>query len=70
VTIDLEQVHNVAISNDKSVTSVGAGARWGNVYSLLDQQKLGVVGARNSDLGVGGFTLGGLSSYEGSIARC
>lgn len=52
-------MNEVNVSNDETATAVGSGARWGDVYKLLDSKKLGVVGARNSDLGVGGFTLGG-----------
>lgn len=59
VTIDLVNLKTVKVSADKTVTKVGAGNKWLDVYSRLDPQKLSVVGGRVADIGVGGLTLGG-----------
>lgn len=59
VTIDLVNLNQVQVSADKTLTQVGAGNRWFDVYSRLDTQQLSVVGGRVADIGVGGLTLGG-----------
>ena len=59
VTIDLVNLKQLQVSKDKTLTQVGAGNRWLDVYSQLDQQQLSVVGGRVADIGVGGLTLGG-----------
>ena len=59
VTIDLVNLNQVQVSSDKTLTRVGAGNRWLDVYSKLDLQQLSVVGGRVADIGVGGLTLGG-----------
>jgi len=59
VTIDLEHLNSIDVSNDKTATHVGAGARWEDVYAKLDPLGLAVIGGRNGDIGVGGLTLGG-----------
>ena len=51
----------VAVNDDKTIASVGAGASWLDVYLYLDHLGVAVAGARNAAVGVGGFTLGGLS---------
>jgi FAD/FMN-containing dehydrogenase len=59
ITIDLGNINQTTLNSDKSVASVGSGARWGSVYSTLVPQGLAVLGGRESDIGVGGFTTGG-----------
>lgn len=59
VTIDLNNLDHVKVSKDKTLTQVGAGNRWLDVYTKLDPQQLSVVGGRVADIGVGGLTLGG-----------
>ncbi|KAL6716687.1 hypothetical protein ACLMJK_006255 [Lecanora helva] len=63
VTIDLANLNQVQVSADRTVTQVGAGNRWLDVYSHLDPQELSVVGGRVADIGVGGLTLGGGISF-------
>ncbi|KAI9760668.1 MAG: hypothetical protein M4579_001532 [Chaenotheca gracillima] len=46
VTIDLSSLTDIEPSTDRKVTSVGAGARWGDVYLKLDELNLAVVGGR------------------------
>ena len=59
VTIDLNDLRQVEVIQDESVTKVGAGNRWLDVYSRLDPMGLSVVGGRVADIGVGGLILGG-----------
>lgn len=59
VTIDLVNLNQLQVSADRTLTQVGAGNRWLDVYSHLDLQQLSVVGGRVADIGVGGLTLGG-----------
>lgn len=62
--IDMTSINEVTVNSDRSVTSVGAGARWSDVYSYLDPLKLAVAGGRAAQVGVGGLTLGGLLTYN------
>ncbi|KAL8910197.1 MAG: hypothetical protein Q9171_004495 [Xanthocarpia ochracea] len=63
VTIDLSSLRQVEVVQSESVTKVGAGNRWLDVYSRLDPMGLSVVGGRVADIGVGGLTLGGGISF-------
>ena len=59
VTIDLSQMKAVSVNDEQTITRVGPGARWSDVYSTLSPMNLSVVGGRVSDVGVAGLTLGG-----------
>ncbi len=59
LTIDLSNLNMIQVSNDNTLTQVGAGNRWIDVYMHLDPLQLSVVGGRVADIGVGGLTLGG-----------
>lgn len=59
VTIDLSAMNSINMNGDNSIVSVGSGARWGNVYKMLDNSNLGVTGARIATAGVGGYFVGG-----------
>lgn len=61
ITIDLRDLNLVEISDDRQTTGVGPGNRWDDVYGKLEPLNLTVVGGRNDQVGVGGFTLGGES---------
>ncbi|KAK3674031.1 hypothetical protein LTR78_006234 [Recurvomyces mirabilis] len=63
VLLDLSLLNDVAVSQDNKVTSIGVGARWGEVSTKLDSMGLAIVGGRNSDVGVGGLVLGGGISF-------
>jgi FAD/FMN-containing dehydrogenase len=63
ITIDLSALKSIKVSLDKKTTEIGAGNRWGEVYSVLDQMGLSVVGGRVTGIGVGGLTLGGGVSF-------
>ena len=59
LTIDLANLNQIQISQDRTLTRVGAGNRWIDVYSKLEEQQLAVIGGRVAGIGVGGLTLGG-----------
>ncbi|KAI5857351.1 hypothetical protein GGS23DRAFT_345442 [Durotheca rogersii] len=59
VTIDLRSLDATTLSSDKSLVSVGAGQRLGNLYSILHEQGLSIPGARAAGIGASGSTLGG-----------
>ena len=60
VTLDLSMMNQVSVSEDKSYTTIGSGARWRDVYQKLDNLNLAVAGGRASSVGVGGLILGGI----------
>lgn len=68
LTIDLANLNQIQLSQDRSLAHVGPGNRWGDVYSQLDQQQLSVVGGRVAGIGVGGLTLGGPA--QGILCVC
>jgi hypothetical protein len=59
VLIDMSLINGISVSADQQTVSIGVGARWGEVSTKLDSMGLAVVGGRNSDVGVGGLSLGG-----------
>ena len=59
VTIDLLNLNEVQTSEDQTMTRVGAGNTWIDVYEQLVPHNLSVVGGRVAAIGVGGLTLGG-----------
>jgi hypothetical protein len=60
VTMDLRHLNSLSIADDHSSTIIGTGKRWGDVYEILEPMNLTVVGGRATQLGVGGFILGGM----------
>ena len=60
LTIDLTNLNIIQVSSDNTLTQVGAGNRWIDVYTHLDPLQLSVIGGRVADIGVGGLTLGGM----------
>lgn len=60
LTIDLERMHAVTLSSDRRIVSIGSGAKWIDVFKLLEEYDLTTSGARASKVGVGGFLLGGI----------
>ncbi|KAI4280384.1 MAG: hypothetical protein L6R38_004507 [Xanthoria sp. 2 TBL-2021] len=63
VTIDMRAINAIEVSENKTVTSVGAGALWRDVYSVLDAMGLATSGGRAAQVGVGGLTTGGGLSF-------
>jgi FAD/FMN-containing dehydrogenase len=66
ITIDLTAINTVSILPDDVTVSVGAGAVWADVYSVLDSQNRSLNGARASGVGVGGFLSGG-NVFKGAL---
>ena len=67
VLIDMSHFSDVIPSEDESSVAIGAGAKWGKVFEILDAKGLAVAGGRNSAVGVGGLVLGGKSD---TIPNC
>lgn len=63
VTIDLQGLNQFSVSKDKTSATIGPGLRWGQVYSNLETYGLAAPGGRSGQVGVGGYLLGGGSSY-------
>ena len=67
VTIDLVDMNNITVSHDQTVTSLGPGNRWIDVYRTLDAMNLSVVGGRVADIGMGLTLGGGISFFSGRL---
>lgn len=63
--IDMKPINNVAVNVDQTITSVGAGANWSDMYTYLDSKNLAVSGERAAQVGVSGLTLGDLLTSDG-----
>ncbi|KAK1476664.1 FAD binding domain-containing protein [Colletotrichum tamarilloi] len=63
VTIDLSMLNYSRYDAETNTATLGSGGRWENVYASLGDQGVVVVGGRDGDVGVGGFLLGGGTSY-------
>ena len=59
--VDMTSINTVTANADGTIISVGAGARWTDVYTFLDSKNLALSGGRAAQVGVGGLTLGGRS---------
>lgn len=59
VTIDMSAINQVTVAAGQKTTSVGPGARWIDVYTVLDPLGFAVPGGRVSTVGVGGLVTGG-----------
>ena len=69
LTIDLANLNQIQISQDGTLTYVGAGNHWIDVYSKLEEQQLAVIGGRVAGIGVGGLTLGGTLYVTNSLQK-
>lgn len=63
LVIDITSLNSVTANEDHSIASVGAGAKWAEVYSALESLDKTVAGGRIGAVGVGGLTLGGGISF-------
>ena len=59
VVIDLSLFCEVTPDVDGSTVTIGTGAKWIDVYRILGEKGLIVMGGRSSPVGVGGLTLQG-----------
>ncbi|KAJ6086071.1 FAD-binding domain-containing protein [Penicillium sp. IBT 16267x] len=67
VTLDLSLMNEVKLSADCKTVELGAGGKWRKVWKALDPYNVTVTGGRDSDVGIGGYLLGGGLSYLGPI---
>ncbi|KAJ5161214.1 FAD-binding domain-containing protein [Penicillium capsulatum] len=65
LVLSLSLLDQVQVQDDRSVVSLGPGARWGDVWQVLDPLGITVAGGRDAGVGVGGYLLGGGLSYLG-----
>ncbi|TVY75120.1 Bifunctional solanapyrone synthase [Fusarium oxysporum f. sp. cubense] len=63
VTIDMTTLSSVSLNKRSTIASIGAGAKWLDVYQHLDGSGVQVAGGRNGNVGVGGLLLGGGISH-------
>ncbi|TFK52879.1 FAD-binding domain-containing protein [Heliocybe sulcata] len=63
VHISLTRFSEVTYNADSSTATIGAGNVWDNVYDVLEEEGVIVVGGRVTGVGVAGFTLGGGYSW-------
>ncbi|KXX76055.1 Bifunctional solanapyrone synthase [Madurella mycetomatis] len=63
VLIALDKLDQVTYDPATTLVTLGAGAKWDAVYTLLDSHDVTMVGGRVMPVGVGGLTLGGGLSY-------
>ena len=64
VTLDLSSLALVTVNQGDGSVSIGAGARWGDVYNVLVPLGLAVNGGRPSHGGIGGLALGGSTPFH------
>lgn len=60
-------INSTSVNAERTVASIGAGARWGDIYETLIAQGMMVAGGRDSDVGIGGLVLGGGYSWFTSV---
>ena len=57
--VDLGLFSEITPAIDGSTVTLGPGSKWIDVYKILDEKGLIVIGGRNAPVGVGGLTLQG-----------
>ena len=55
----MKRFDQVNVNREVGTVDIGTGLIWDEVYSILDEQELTVVGGRLTGIGVAGFSLGG-----------
>jgi hypothetical protein len=63
VTVDLSELKQIEVVEDKSHVKIGPGNRWQDVYSKLEASSLATSGGRVATVGVGGLVTGGGISF-------
>lgn len=63
ITIDLGMMNSTSYDKDTNIATLQPGARWSAAYADLESKGVVVVGGRDGAVGVGGFFLGGGTSY-------
>ncbi|KAI0482759.1 FAD-binding domain-containing protein [Xylariaceae sp. FL0804] len=61
IVVDLRKLNSLSLDqqDDGSLVRVGAGCKWTEVYSYLEDHQLSATGGRDPNVGVSGFVLGG-----------
>ncbi|KAI8940307.1 hypothetical protein NX059_004003 [Plenodomus lindquistii] len=67
LVVDLADLNEVVVSQDKKSAFIGPGGRWHEVYPRLQEYNVSVPGGRQFGVGVGGFTLGGGISFLSNL---
>ncbi|KAI0141245.1 hypothetical protein GGR57DRAFT_520571 [Xylariaceae sp. FL1272] len=67
VTIDLGLLNRTQFNAATGTAEIGSGARWETVYEELEKYGRVVAGAREPNVGVGGFLLGGGNTFYGQL---
>ncbi|KAF4119597.1 FAD/FMN-containing dehydrogenase [Geosmithia morbida] len=67
MTVSLEMLRNVTLSDGKETVVIQPGNTWSDVYTALDKHELTVTGGRVSSVGTGGLTLGGGISFFSNL---
>ncbi|KAK6334695.1 hypothetical protein TWF718_010142 [Orbilia javanica] len=63
ILISLSNLNKVIYNPTSKSVFIGSGNRWRKVYDTVEPHNVTVVGAQNSDVGVGGFLVNGGVSY-------
>ncbi|TGJ77603.1 hypothetical protein E0Z10_g10666 [Xylaria hypoxylon] len=63
ITIDMRGLDAIALNDDNSVATIGAGQTWGPAYSALYQVGVTIPGGRDYGIGIGGSILGDALGY-------
>ncbi|KAM0559946.1 hypothetical protein ACHAPJ_003898 [Fusarium lateritium] len=63
VTFDLSHLNQTTYDKETNTARLQPGARWKSVYATLHEQGVTAVGGRDGGVGVGGFLLGGGTSF-------
>lgn len=67
VTLDLGLMNQIKYTPGGQIAKIGAGARWGEVYTTLEPYGVTAPGARASKVGVAGFLLSGGNCFFSSM---
>ncbi|KAL5114029.1 hypothetical protein ACEQ8H_008085 [Pleosporales sp. CAS-2024a] len=59
VVLDLRELNSKALDKDANTARVGAGNCWAEVFTWLEGEGMSAIGAREGQVGVSGFLLGG-----------
>ncbi|KAI1376860.1 6-hydroxy-D-nicotine oxidase [Hypoxylon crocopeplum] len=59
IVIDIRDLNSISVDKSSGIARIGAGSKWNQVYTSLEENGLTAIGGRQNDVGVGGFLLGG-----------
>ncbi|KAI0864632.1 FAD binding domain-containing protein [Xylaria cubensis] len=63
ITVDLGYMNTITYNAEEKIASIQPGCRWKQVFEALAEYGVAVTGGRDSDVGAGGFILGGGNSF-------